>query len=102
MKIFFALLAVTVVLSLFLGLAASEITEMAVLMPNDDHKFINEITHYSSSEPAIMLLIGTCLISIAGIGRKKISDKDTGNGTKERLKPKLVPHPDPVPWKKSD
>jgi len=49
-----------------------------------------------------MLLIGTCLIGISGIGRKKLSDKDTGNRAKRNLKPIIAPYPDPVPWKKAD
>ena len=102
MKIFISLLAATVALPLFLGMAASDISEIEGLVSNDDYAFISEFKHYFSSEPAFMLLIGTCLIGIAGMGRAKLSNRDAGNNEKEKPKPNTIPYPDPVPWKKAD
>ena len=102
MKIFIALLTATVSLILFLGIAASDISEIEVFISNDDHTFISEFKHYFSTQPAIMLLIGTCLIGIAGMGRAKLSNRDSGNKEKRKPKPNTVPYPDPVPWKKAD
>ena len=102
MKLISALLIALVALPMSINMAASYIAELKVLIPNDQHAFINVITNYFSSEPVIMLLIGICLIGISGIGRKKLSDKDTGNRVKRDLKPIIAPYPEPVPWKKAD
>ena len=102
MKIFFGLLAVTIALPLFIGMAASDISDTEILISTDSHNFISEFKYYFSTEPAILLLIGTCLIGIAGMGRFLLRNKDAGNKEKEKRKPNIVPYPDPVPWKKAD
>ena len=102
MKIFSALLTALIVLSLGISVAASYIANLKVLIPNDDHALMNEIPYYFNSEPAIMLFIGTCLLGVAARGRKLLSDKNTANNVQRKLKPVLIPYPDPVPWKKED
>lgn len=91
MKILSALLTALIVLPLGVDVAASYIADLNVLIPNDDHALINEITYYFNAEPAILLFIGTCLLGVAGIGRKILSDKVSGTSVQRKLKPVLIP-----------
>jgi hypothetical protein len=102
MKIVTTLLIAFLVLPLCISISigTSYIAEPKELIPQDSHVSINFVYYNLSTEPAMMILIGTCLITIAEIGRKKLSKKDNDHKIQQKLKPAMPPYPDPVPWKK--
>jgi len=100
MKIVSALLIALIALPLSLSMGASYIAETREMIPYFNHASIYFVSNNLSSEPAMMILVGTCLIAIAGIGRKKLSNKDDHHRTRQKIRPTMPPNPNPVPWKK--
>jgi len=102
MKIISALLIALVTLPIIcFGLASSTDVDFKDII-SSDHASVYLVTNNLNSEPAIMILIGTGLIGIAGIGRRITLKKDNVHKDKKRLSPTLPPLPDPVPWKKEN
>jgi len=100
MKIISALLIALVALPILcISLASSSAVDFNDII-SSDHAAVQLVTYKLKSEPAMMILIGTGLIGIAGIGRRITLKKDNVHKDKQRLSPTLPPLPDPVPWKK--
>ena len=100
MKIVAAILIALLSLPLCISMGASYIAETDEIIPYFNHASIYFVSNNLRSEPAMMILVGTCLIAIAGIGRKKLSNKDNHHTTRQKIRPTMPPYPDPVPWKK--
>jgi hypothetical protein len=103
MKIISTLLIASVTIPLCISLTTSSSVDLKQLIPGgNDHASVYLITHSLSSEPSMMLLIGTALIGIAGIGRKRLPKRDNDHKNENQLRSTIPPHPDPVPWKKEE
>ncbi len=100
MKIIASLLIVLVAIPLCISMATSYIAESHDLLPQDEYAPIFLVSNKLSSEPAIMILIGFGLIGIAGIGRRKLLNKESSQERPISLTSNRQPLPDPVPWKK--
>ena len=100
MKIVSALVIAFLALPIGISMGTSYISDIKGLIAHDSLASINFVSHNISSEPAMMILIGTCLIAIGGIGRKKLLKKDNDHKNQQIMRPAMPPYPDPVPWKK--
>ena len=76
MKIILALLVVAVALPLGLGMATTYFTDIRSAVSSDIAPVSEIISYNLTSEPVTMILVGMGLITIAGIGRKKLIKKD--------------------------
>ncbi len=76
MKIILALLVIAVALPLGLSMATTYFTDIKSEISNDIAPFSELISYNLTSEPVSMILIGMGLITIAGIGRKKLIKKN--------------------------
>ncbi len=100
MKIVSALLIAILAIPLCISMGTSYIAETKELIAYESHASIYFVSYNLSSEPAMMILFGTGLIAIAGIGRKKLLKKDNDRKNQQKTRPAMPPYPDPVPWKK--
>ncbi len=76
MKIILALLVVVVALPLGLSMATTYFTDVRSAISTDVVPISEIISYNLTSEPVMMILIGMGLITIAGIGRKKLIKKN--------------------------
>jgi hypothetical protein len=99
MKIISALLIVFATLLICISLAISSGIDLKILTASGDIASLDLIFDDFNLEPAMMIVIGTIFIVIAGIGRKKLLKKDSGDSIKKKKENKTICYPDPVPWK---
>ena len=100
MKIVSSLLIALSALPLCISIGTSYIADSKELIPPGNHASTYLVSYNLSSEPAMLILIGTCMIALAGIGRKKLIKKDNDHKNQNKLRPAMPPYPDPFPWKK--
>ena len=100
MKILSSLLIVIVTIPICWSVTASYIADIKSDVTHDVHASISLVSVDVSSEPAMMMIIGTGLIALAGIGRKRINKKNSDPKIRNDFRDAIPPHPDPVPWKK--
>ena len=101
-KIVSTFLIALVTIPLCVSLSTSSAVDLKELIPGGSHASFYSVTYNLSSEPVMMILLGTGLIGIAGIGRKRLLKKDSDHKSKNKLGPAIPPHPDPFPWKKEN
>jgi hypothetical protein len=100
MKILSSILIAVVALPLGVSMGAGYIPDIKSAIPYNIYAISDLVSNNLNSEPAIMILIGMGLITIAGFGRKRLIRKDKDSNQRDDFRSTIPPHPDPVPWKK--
>ena len=87
MKIVSSILIAIVAFPLCISIATSYIVETKALIPQEVYASMYLLSYNLGSEPALMIPFGTGLITIAGIGRRKIIKNDNDHRNKDNLAP---------------
>ncbi len=100
MKLIASLLVVAATLPVGLGMLSAYITDFKSATQFDRHTIANFVSSNLTSEPALMLFVGIGLITIAGVGRRRLTKRSNQFRKRKNLNYTMPPYPDPVPWKK--
>lgn len=82
MKIISTLLLASVTFPIGIALGTSYVSNLNDLLTDGNLSSLYSFSYNINSEPTLMILIGTGLIGIAGLGRKKLSNTDNKNKTR--------------------